>query len=164
MDNMNADRANSSRWARDWCGLMMSKISAMRLNFLMLLALPVLLMACGPSTSGEGLQPRFHSWGTPRRSVHTNDDSAALAEAAARRPRRLTRWASPWAHRRGRPIAATWMRRFSWKNSRTSSVPTVAVLPKTMPSLLENQIADGEVVLVFHDFPLSSIHPQAAAA
>lgn len=35
---------------------------------------------------------------------------------------------------------------------------------QTMPGLLENQIANGEVVMVFYDFPLNSIHPQAAAA
>jgi len=35
---------------------------------------------------------------------------------------------------------------------------------ETLPSLMANQIAAGEVVFVFYDFPLSSIHPQAAAA
>lgn len=35
---------------------------------------------------------------------------------------------------------------------------------ETMPGLIENQIANGEVVMVFYDFPLNSIHPQAAAA
>jgi protein-disulfide isomerase len=35
---------------------------------------------------------------------------------------------------------------------------------ETLPSLMENQIADGEVMTVFYDFPLTSIHPQAAAA
>lgn len=35
---------------------------------------------------------------------------------------------------------------------------------ETLPSLLENQIAGGEVVLIYYDFPLTSIHPQAAAA
>ena len=35
---------------------------------------------------------------------------------------------------------------------------------ETLPGLLENQIAGGEVVMVFYDFPLNSIHPQASAA
>lgn len=35
---------------------------------------------------------------------------------------------------------------------------------QTLPSIKENQIANGEVMLVFYDFPLNSIHPQAAAA
>ena len=35
---------------------------------------------------------------------------------------------------------------------------------QTMPGLLENQIANGEVTLIYYDFPLSNIHPQAAAA
>ncbi|HUM70714.1 MAG TPA: thioredoxin domain-containing protein, partial [Chloroflexota bacterium] len=35
---------------------------------------------------------------------------------------------------------------------------------QTMSSLVANQIADGQVMLVYYDFPLSSIHPQAAAA
>lgn len=35
---------------------------------------------------------------------------------------------------------------------------------QTLPSLLENQIAAGEVVLIYYDFPLYSIHPQAEGA
>ena len=35
---------------------------------------------------------------------------------------------------------------------------------QTLPSLEENQIANGEVVLVFYDFPLTRIHPQAPLA
>lgn len=35
---------------------------------------------------------------------------------------------------------------------------------ETLPSVEENQIANGEVVLVFYDFPLTSIHPQAMTA
>ena len=35
---------------------------------------------------------------------------------------------------------------------------------QTMPALLENQIAAGEVSLVYYDFPLENIHPQAFAA
>ena len=35
---------------------------------------------------------------------------------------------------------------------------------ETLPSLLENQIANGEVAIIYYDFPLTSIHPQAMAA
>lgn len=35
---------------------------------------------------------------------------------------------------------------------------------QTMPSLNDNQIVDGDVLLVYYDFPLESIHPQAFAA
>ena len=35
---------------------------------------------------------------------------------------------------------------------------------ETMPGLIENQIANGEVVMVYFDFPINAIHPQAAAA
>lgn len=35
---------------------------------------------------------------------------------------------------------------------------------QTMPSLEENQIANGEAMIIFYDFPLTSIHPQAMAA
>ncbi|MDX1614595.1 MAG: thioredoxin domain-containing protein [Candidatus Promineifilaceae bacterium] len=35
---------------------------------------------------------------------------------------------------------------------------------QTLPSLLENQIAAGEAVLVYYDFPLTNIHAQAQAA
>ncbi len=35
---------------------------------------------------------------------------------------------------------------------------------QTLPSLMEEEIANGEVVLVYYDFPLKSIHQQATAA
>lgn len=35
---------------------------------------------------------------------------------------------------------------------------------QTRPSLLQNQVTNGEVVFVFYDFPLISIHPQATMA
>ncbi len=35
---------------------------------------------------------------------------------------------------------------------------------QTMPGLVENQIAAGEVLLVYHDFPLETIHAQAFGA
>lgn len=35
---------------------------------------------------------------------------------------------------------------------------------QTMPSIKANQIANGEAVLVFYDFPLTQLHPQAPAA
>lgn len=143
----------------------MSKISAMRLNFLMLLALPVLLMACGPSTSGEGASAAvpFVGNATP---VGTNDDSAALAESGGAPAEAIdamgvavgfTEEGRPY---RGNLDAPILMEEFSDFQCPYCSRFT----EETMPSLLENQIADGEVVLVFHDFPLSSIHPQAAAA
>ncbi len=35
---------------------------------------------------------------------------------------------------------------------------------ETAPAILENQIANGDVVTIFYDFPLTSLHPQAVAA
>ncbi|MEW5987908.1 MAG: thioredoxin domain-containing protein [Chloroflexota bacterium] len=35
---------------------------------------------------------------------------------------------------------------------------------ETLPTLKENQIANGEVLFIYYDFPLTSIHPQAEAA
>ncbi len=35
---------------------------------------------------------------------------------------------------------------------------------QTLPDLVADQIANGQVMLIYYDFPLSSIHPQAAAA
>jgi protein-disulfide isomerase len=35
---------------------------------------------------------------------------------------------------------------------------------QTLPTLLQNQVANGEVMIVFYDFPLNNIHPQAEAA
>ena len=35
---------------------------------------------------------------------------------------------------------------------------------QTLPALMEKQIAEREAVLIYYDFPLESIHPQASAA
>ncbi|UCG23322.1 MAG: DsbA family protein [Chloroflexota bacterium] len=35
---------------------------------------------------------------------------------------------------------------------------------QTLPELLDNQIAAGEALLIFYDFPLTNIHPQATSA
>lgn len=35
---------------------------------------------------------------------------------------------------------------------------------ETLPSLTENQIKNGEVLIIYYDFPLNTIHPQAAPA
>lgn len=35
---------------------------------------------------------------------------------------------------------------------------------QTLPQLMQNQIAAGEVLLIYYDFPLTSIHPQAEPA
>ena len=35
---------------------------------------------------------------------------------------------------------------------------------QTLPSLLEDQIASGDAVLIYYDFPITNIHPQASAA
>ncbi|MCA9951795.1 MAG: thioredoxin domain-containing protein [Anaerolineales bacterium] len=35
---------------------------------------------------------------------------------------------------------------------------------QTLPSLVENQIKNGELLLVYYDFPLDNLHPQARAA
>jgi protein-disulfide isomerase len=35
---------------------------------------------------------------------------------------------------------------------------------QTLPELLDNQIAAGDAMLIYYDFPLTNIHPQASAA
>ena len=35
---------------------------------------------------------------------------------------------------------------------------------ETLPALYENQVANGEIMIIYYDFPLESIHPQAFAA
>jgi len=35
---------------------------------------------------------------------------------------------------------------------------------QTLPSIVQNQIATGDAVLIYYDFPLNNIHPQAAPA
>jgi protein-disulfide isomerase len=61
---------------------------------------------------------------------------------------------------RGRPDAPVTMEAFS-----DFQCPYCGTFSEeTLPEILAGQVAAGEVVFIFYDFPLDSIHPQAAAA
>jgi protein-disulfide isomerase len=61
---------------------------------------------------------------------------------------------------RGRPDAPVVMQEYS-----DYQCPFCArFYEQTLTSLLENQVATGDVVLIYYDFPLTNIHPQAPLA
>lgn len=148
---------------------------------LLSLILPLLLLACGSGAGGvpEAVVPDataaipFVGNVTPVETAPTAAgttanvadaaDTAGLVVAttgetdAAGIPVGFTEAGAPY---RGRPDAPVVMEAFS-----DFQCPYCGRFAQdTMPALLENQIAAGEVVFVFYDFPLNAIHPQAAAA
>lgn len=143
----------------------MTKNYTIRSFFFMLFVLAALLIACKPADSGADIAAPIPFVGDAVPSG-TNDAATMAAqnvgEAAATVdglgiPVGFTDEGRPY---RGRLDAPILMEEFSDFQCPYCS----RFAGETMPGLLENQIADGQVVLVFHDFPLSSIHPQAAAA
>lgn len=128
----------------------------------------VLLAACGPSVDPAAIATTPVE---PDNAIPFIGDSAPLAATAVDTPLPAestdvdaggipvgyTAEGRPY---RGNPDAAIVMEAFSDFQCPYCSRFT----NETMPGLLENQIAAGDVLLVFYDFPLNSIHPQAAAA
>lgn len=138
---------------------------------LVLLLLPAFIIACGPSANPSGT-PGSAGNGvpyiggqnanpietTPAPAVAAPSANPASAEFdAAGIPVGFTEEGRPY---RGNLDAPVIMEEFSDFQCPYCS----RFASETMPGLLENQIASGEVLLVFYDFPLNSIHPQAAAA
>lgn len=148
----------------------MVKSSAGRAFVVTLFVLAALLMACGPSANSAEVAPQapvaipFVGDSAATGSVNAQPTTAADRAGGSATavdgmgiPVGFTDEGRPY---RGHLDAPVLMEEFS-----DFQCPYCGRFAgDTMPSLLENQIADGQVVLVFHDFPLTSIHPQAAAA
>ena len=125
------------------------------------------LMACaGPSATDSGApQPIPYLGGTTAAGTATEvtatapgaTESAATETDANGIPVGFTAEGRPY---RGQPDAPVMMEAFS-----DFQCPYCGTFSEeTLPAILAGQVAAGEVVFIFHDFPLSSIHPQAAAA
>ena len=142
--------------------------STIRTFMILSLFVVVLLTACGPSVDPAAIATTPVE---PDNAIPFIGDSAPLEATAVDTPLPAgstdvdavgisvgyTAEGRPY---RGNPDAAIVMEAFS-----DYQCPYCSRFTKeTMPGLLENQIAAGDVLLVFYDFPLNSIHPQAAAA
>ncbi|MBP6017188.1 MAG: thioredoxin domain-containing protein [Candidatus Promineofilum sp.] len=150
----------------------MVKSSAMRTFIVTLFALSALLIACGPSANLAEAPPvaqqdpdaipfvgESAAGSTNERPTALSDEAGGSAAAVDGMGITVgfTDEGRPY---RGDLNAPVVMEEFSDFQCPYCSRFT----SDTMPSLLQNQIAAGQVVLVFHDFPLTTIHPQAAAA
>lgn len=149
--------------------------SSIRPVVLILLLIPVLLIACGPAAgvalpdSGAAV-PEATAISIPYVGEEIRIEPTAAAPATASDqvagPTEsdsngiqvgFTNDGRPY---RGDPDAPIVMETFS-----DFQCPYCGRFSReTLPGLLENQIAGGEAVMIFYDFPLTSIHPQAAAA
>jgi len=142
-----------------------------RLLVLLLLLLALAgLSACAPSGASDGSAaptaaiPFLGS--TPATTAAAPPATRAAADVAAPSPTEsdangipvgFTAEGRPY---RGQPDAPVMMEAFS-----DFQCPYCGTFSEeTLPAILAGQVAAGEVVFIFHDFPLSSIHPQAAAA
>lgn len=105
------------------------------------------LVGCGPSDDG----------GVPAGTNSLTIDSESQANDSKSLQVGFTEEGRPY---RGDPNAPIVMEEYS-----DFQCPFCArFYSETMGSIEENQIANGEVVIVFYDFPLTRIHPQAMSA
>ena len=128
-----------------------------------------LLAACAPSGQGPGSvpfvgQPAGTAAATSAPAAATSAPAAAPTEAAAPAetdangiPVGFTAEGRPYRGRLDAPVVIEAFSDFQCPYCGQFS-------EETLPSLLANQVAAGQAVFIFHDFPLSSIHPQAEAA
>jgi protein-disulfide isomerase len=150
------------------------------ITILPLLAVLFLAAACGPAAAGEAAQQspsgdvqdmifaedsREDGSDASGESVEeTGEENMSSAQAVPQSGETLNGVAVGFTAEgrpyRGSPDAVILMEEFSDYQCPFCSRFT----EQTMPTLLENQIADGDVQVVYYDFPLESIHPQALAA
>ncbi len=147
-----------------WITLMIKTIT--RLTILLLLLLSALIVACSPGGIGSGdpaADGAIPFLGESAESDTTTDATPPVVAGGAAEvdaagiPVGFTDEGRPYRGDLNAPIV---MEAFSDFQCPYCSRFT----NETLPGILESQIANGEVLLVFYDFPLNSIHPQAAAA
>lgn len=128
-----------------------------------LIALLLVLAACAPSNSGESADTIPFLGLTPSAGPATTAPVAAAPASPATEtdagglPVGFTAEGQPY---RGRLDAPVKMETFS----DFQCVFCGRFSEETLPQLLANQVAAGDVVFIFYDFPLSSIHPYAQPA
>lgn len=105
----------------------------------------ILLVACGPAGDDEGVGATLEV------EPGTEETTADGIQAG------FTKDGYPYL---GDPDAPVLIEEFSDYQCPFCS----RFFAQTMPSIKQNQIANGEAVLIFYDFPLTQIHPQAPAA
>lgn len=147
---------------------------SLRLFILLLIAVPALLIACGPSAAPgagqpgaaaepDGAIPFIGEAPASNSTAATSGAESLEVEAGSTElddhgiPVGYTAEGRPY---RGSIDAPIVMEAFSDFQCPYCSRFT----NDTLPALLESQVANGEVVLIFYDFPLNAIHPQAAIA
>ena len=143
--------------------------------FMTMTAVLMLLAACGPASEINQAAPEFLETNPVMEQVADGENGSETAAVADQTDPiaavtddeveydaqgievGFTEDGHPYRGRRSAPIV---MEEFS-----DYQCPFCArFYAQTLPSLAENQIANGEIVLIFYDFPLNSIHPQATAA
>jgi protein-disulfide isomerase len=134
----------------------------------MLMLFPALLIACNPPAGAPSAGQTVNRLKTPEANslsdqtadaapTGLNTNGAPAEVDAAGIPVGFTAEGRPYRGSLDAPIV---MEEFS-----DFQCPYCArFAAETLPSILTNQITAGEVVLIYYDFPLNSIHPQAAAA
>jgi protein-disulfide isomerase len=161
----------------------MHKLTTRRAWFFCLVTLITIITACGPAAQTETAESETEARGSssvestrpvlvedpePERGTDEPEQSpnasipAAVDETSSDYDANgiqvgFTADGHPY---RGDPDAAVVIEEFS-----DFQCPyCVRFFEQTLPSIDENQIANGEVLLIFYDFPLTTIHPQAMAA
>ena len=124
---------------------------------LLLLAAALGLAACGSSLPAADVVDVAAADQPAAAGEALAVDEATLEKDAAGMTVGYTRDGRPF---RGDPAAAILIEEFS-----DYQCPFCArFFEQTLPSIEDNQIAGGDAVLVFYDFPLTNIHPRAVPA
>lgn len=137
--------------------------------FLILISLlAVIVVACGPSETQEEGSGSAATSETAAESEPNNVETAAADNGLEINPdsietdsNGITVGFTKDGHAfRGDPGAPVVIEEYS-----DFQCPYCArFVSQTLPALEDNQIANGDAVLIYYDFPLNTIHPQATAA